>query len=364
VETAALTDRLMRARAGMSGIGIDALLVAAGSDLVYLTGYEAMDVERLTMLFVPVDGDAVLLVPRVDALRVEEHPDVFRVELWDEQDDPIALVATYTQRLRTIGVSDQTWARFVLLLQDALPDVRFCSASRVTGPLRAVKDAHEIEALGAAAQAVDTIAVELRDMAFGGRTERDVQRDLVERMLDVGHERANFAIVGSGPNAASPHHEAGSRVVVEGDVVLCDFGGTMRGYCSDITRMFAVGGLSSEVSEAYAALVEAQEVGVRAAVVGAACEDVDAAARGVLTDAGYGAAFVHRTGHGIGIQTHEDPYLVAGNTAALEVGHAFSIEPGIYVPGRYGLRLEDIVVATDGGPLRLNDAPRDLAIVG
>jgi Xaa-Pro aminopeptidase len=182
-------------------------------------------------------------------------------------------------------------------------------------------------------------------------------------MLEGGHERANFAIVAAGENAASPHHDPSGRVIAPGDVVLCDFGGTMRGYCSDITRMFVVGDADPEVREAYAVLVEAQEAGVRAATVGARCEDVDAAARRVITDAGYGDYFVHRTGHGIGTEAHEDPYVVAGNATRLVPGHAFSVEPGIYLPGRFGLRLEDIVVATDAGPERLNHAARDLATV-
>jgi len=357
-------ERLARARARMEELGIDVLLLSVGPDLPYLTGYEAMPLERLTMLVLPRDGDAVLVVPRLEAPRVEERPEVFRVDAWNETDDPIARVATHVGNARAIAIGDHTWARFVLALQDAFPRARLSPASRVTGPLRAVKDAAEVEALATAARAVDAIADTMRGRPFAGRTERDVHRELVERMLDAGHERTNFAIVASGPNAASPHHDPGDRVIGSGDVVLCDFGGTMHGYCSDITRMFAVGDPGSEVRDAYDALVAAQEAGVQAAVVGTRCEDVDAAARRVLTEAGFGEAFVHRTGHGIGMEAHEDPYVVAGNATPLVAGHAFSIEPGIYLPGRFGLRLEDIVVATDRGPHRLNTAPRDLAVVG
>jgi Xaa-Pro aminopeptidase len=182
-------------------------------------------------------------------------------------------------------------------------------------------------------------------------------------MLEAGHERANFAIVATGPNAASAHHDPTDRVIAAGDVVLCDFGGTMHGYCSDITRMFVVGEPPAEVRDAYAVLVDAQEHGVQAATVGTPCEAVDAVTRRVITDAGFGDYFVHRTGHGIGAEAHEDPYVVAGNRTPLVAGHAFSVEPGIYLPGRFGLRLEDIVVATAGGPDRLNRAARDLAIV-
>ena len=189
-------------------------------------------------------------------------------------------------------------------------------------------------------------------------------RELVERMLAGGHERANFAIVASGPNAASPHHEPGERVVEVGDSIVCDFGGTMAGYCSDITRNFVVGEPPADLIDIYEVLFEAQEQAVRAARVGVTCEQVDAAARSVIAAAGYGDYFIHRTGHGIGLEEHEDPYLVSGNATPLAAGHAFSIEPGIYLPGRCGARIEDIVVATESGPERLNEAPRELAIVG
>ena len=227
-----------------------------------------------------------------------------------------------------------------------------------------MKDAEEIAALRAAGAAVDQVAAEMRDRPFAGRTEIDVHRELVDRMLERGHHHANFAIVGAAGNAASPHHEPGARVIADGDVVLCDFGGTMNRYCSDITRMFHVGPPPTEVADTYAVLHEAQEAAVRAAKIGTACEAVDAAARSIITAAGFGDRFIHRTGHGIGVEAHEDPYIVTGNTAPLVAGNAFSIEPGIYLPGRFGLRLEDIVVATDDGPDRLNLADRGIAIVG
>jgi D-alanyl-D-alanine dipeptidase len=252
----------------------------------------------------------------------------------------------------------------VLGLQNALPATSFRRASEVMTPLRAVKDAAEVAALQAAATAVDVIAQNLRDRRFAGRTEADVSREICDEIRAHGHERVNFAIVASGPNAASPHHEPGSRVIGRGDTVVCDFGGTMDGYCSDITRTFVVGEPSGEIVDAYAVLHDAQERGVQAALVGTPCAAVDAAARDVIAAAGYGDYFVHRTGHGIGLEEHEDPYLVAGNDEPLAAGHAFSVEPGIYVPGKFGFRIEDIVVATSAGPRRLNVAPRDLAVVG
>ncbi len=257
-------ERIARVRARMVELDIDALLLSVGPDLPYLTGYEAMPLERLTILVLPSTGDARLVVPKLEAPRVTPRPDLFEVVPWDETDDPIALVAsvvgTTTAR---VAIGDHTWARFVLELQRALPATAFVRASEVTAPIRMVKDPGEIAALQRAANAVDAIAAEMRTRPFAGRTELDVHRELVERMLALGHERANFAIVAAAEHAASPHHEPSpDRVIREGEVVLCDFGGTMRGYCSDITRMFHVGEPPAELREVYEVLAEAQEAGV------------------------------------------------------------------------------------------------------
>ena len=357
-------DRIARARGRMEALGVDVLLLSVGADLPYFTGYTAMPLERLTMLVLPRAGEATLVVPALEAPRVAERPGAFTVLPWGETEDPVAIVARLAVRPGRAAIGDRTWATFVLGLQAALPGTGFVPASRVTGPLRAQKDAAEVEALRAAARVVDTVALSMKERPFAGRTEADISRELVERILEGGHERANFAIVASGPNAASPHHEPGERVVQVGDSVVCDFGGTMAGYCSDITRTFVVGEPSAEMADLYEVLFRAQEEAVRAAVIGASCEAVDAAARTVIAAGGYGDYFIHRTGHGIGLEEHEDPYLVSGNATPLAAGHAFSIEPGIYLPGRCGARIEDIVVATEDGPERLNEAPRELAVVG
>jgi Xaa-Pro aminopeptidase len=348
----------------MDELGVDVLLLSVGPDLPYLTGYEAMPLERLTMLVLRRDGDAALVVPALEAPRVTPVPELFEIVPWQETDDPIVLVARLVGNAARGAIGDHTWARFVLDLQRALPNTQFARASEVTAPIRMVKDAAEIDALARAGAAVDAIARDMRAVQFRGRSELDVHRELVERMLAAGHERANFAIVAAGEHAASPHHEpAADRLIRHGEIVLCDFGGTMNGYCSDITRMFHVGEPPAEVRDVYAVLAAAQEAGVQAAQVGTPCEDVDRAARDVIADAGFAEQFVHRVGHGIGTEAHEDPYMVRGNTLALKPGYAFSVEPGIYLPGRFGMRLEDIVVATDRGPARLNNAARDIAVV-
>lgn len=348
----------------MDQLGIDLLLVSVGADLPYLTGYEAMPLERLTMLVLPRDAYATLVVPRLEAPRVVERPDAFAIRPWDETEDPVAIVAELGGVADRIAIGDQTWAQFVLELQRWYEGAEWLKASSVLAPLRAVKDGDEIAALRAAAHAVDAVALEMAQRPFVGRTERDVSREFVDRILETGHERANFAIVGSGPNGASPHHEPGERVIEEGDVIVCDFGGRMRGYCSDITRTYIAGSPTDAFSEMFDVLARAQRAAVEAVKPGVPCEEVDAAARTVIADAGYGEYFIHRTGHGIGLEAHEEPYLVAGNDERLEAGHAFSIEPGIYFPDQYGARIEDIVVVDEVGPDVLNLAPHHPYVVG
>jgi Xaa-Pro aminopeptidase len=362
--------RADRVRARLVELDLDAVLLSVGPDLPYLTGYEAMPLERLTMLVLPADGDATLVVPRLEAPRVVERPDVFSIRPWDETDDPVAVVAELAGSAGAVAIGDRTWARFVLDLQREMPSTRFTRGVEVMGPLRARKDAAEIDALRKAGAAADRVAAQLQsgDIELVGRTEGDVSADIGRRLRAEGHHRVNFAIVAAGANAASPHHEPGAHVIREGEVVLCDFGGTMLGddgigYCSDITRCVHLGQPSDELAEAYAVLLDAQQAAVAAAVVGTPCEEVDAAARRIITDAGWGEQFIHRTGHGIGIEEHEDPYIVSGNAEPLAPGHAFSIEPGIYVAGRFGFRLEDIVVADEAGPDPLNRADHDLALL-
>ena len=358
--------RIARVRAAMEESGIEAMLLSLGADLPWLTGYQAMPLERLTVLVVPADADAVLLVPELEAPRVDPDPAVFEVRPWAEGEDPVAAAARIVGSRRRLAVSDRMWSTFLLALQEALPSREWGTSSRVTGPLRAVKDREEVEALAAASAGADRVAAALLggEVALVGRSERQVSEDLGRRLIAEGHDRVDFAIVGSGPNSASPHHEPGTRVIGPGEAVVCDFGGTMAGYCSDITRTVFTGDPSPEMVELYALLQEAQAAAVAAATVGTPCEEVDRVARERIAAGGYGAAFIHRTGHGIGMEGHEDPYIVAGNAQPLVAGHAFSVEPGIYLAGRYGARIEDIVVATDAGPRPLNLASHDLTVVG
>jgi Xaa-Pro aminopeptidase len=354
----------------MAGLGVDVLLLSLGADLPYFCGYEAMPLERLTMLVVPRDGDVHLVVPHLEAPRVVERPEVFEMVTWRDGEDPIAMVADLVGASTTAAIGDQTWAGFVVDLASACPGLGFRRASEVTAPIRMVKDDAEVEALRRAGAAVDRILADVQagKVALVGRTEADVAAQIGRRILDEGHHRVNFVIVASGPNAASPHHEPGGRVIRADEGVLFDIGGTMAGpdevgYCSDITRCVHVGEPPAGFAELYAVLHGSHAAGVAAATVGTPCEDVDAAARRVIDDAGYGEYFVHRTGHGIGVEAHEHPNIVAGNDLPLVAGHAFSVEPGIYVPDSWGARLEDIVVATVDGPDSMNRIDHGLAVV-
>jgi Xaa-Pro aminopeptidase len=362
--------RMARTRAAMVDAGVDVLGLSVGADLPWLCGYEAMPLERLTMLVVPAEGDAELVVPALEASRVTERPSIFGLRPWGETEDPCALVAERIPDGSTAVISNQTWSQFLLRLQDLVPSASFGPASAIVGPLRACKDAAEIESLATASAAVDRIAKRLQngEIALIGRRESDVATEMAQQIRDEGHQRVNFTIVASGPNAASPHHDAGDRVIRPDEVVLCDWGGTMYdehgvGYCSDITRCVYTGEVPDEFGALYDVLFTAQASGVAAAQVGSTCASVDGVTRKVITDGGYGEYFIHRTGHGIGVEAHEDPYIVEGNETPLAAGHAFSIEPGIYVPGRFGARLEDIVVATPNGPRTLNAAERSLVSV-
>jgi len=364
-------ERLSRARAQMEADDVDVLLLSVGADLPYFSGYEAMPLERITMLVVPRDGDASLVVPALEAPRVVERPEVFSIKPWAESQDPIALIASLVGSATKAAVGDHMWSGFLVDLISALPDMEFRRASTITSPIRSVKTADEVDRLRAASAAVDRIAARLQsgEIPLIGRTEAEVSAELSRQIIDEGHDRANFAIVAAGENAASPHHEAGSRVIQEGEGLLCDFGGTMVGddgigYCSDITRCVWVGeNPERDFLEAYAVLHEAQAASVRAATVGTPAQDVDRAGRAKIDAAGFGGYFIHRTGHGIGVEAHEDPYIVEGNTVPLVAGNAFSIEPGIYMPGRWGMRLEDIVVAAEVGPDSLNLVDHHLAVV-
>jgi Xaa-Pro aminopeptidase len=364
-------QRIASVRERMAELEVDGLMLSLGADMPWLTGYLAMPLERITC-FVLTQKDAVLVVPELEAPRVPSAGGLFEVRAWRELEDPIAMTcAIVGSSAKTVGISDRAWATFLLAFQKGLPNASWVNASKVTSPIRAVKDESELAVLRAASAAADRVAEELQsgEIPLIGRSEAEVSDDLAARLVAEGHAHVNFAIVGSGPNGASPHHHAGSRVIGQGDTVVCDFGGTLAlegdvGYCSDITRTVCLGEPGqSDVLEYYEVLKAAQAAGVERVKPGVTAQSVDEASREVIDAAGLGERFIHRTGHGIGIEEHEDPYIVKGNEVVLEPGHCFSIEPGIYIAGEFGMRLEDIVAVTSNGVERLNKVDHSIVLL-
>jgi len=359
-------SRLAAAARAAEAAGLSALLLTPGPDLRYLTGYDAHQLERLTCLAVPSRGDPFLAVPRLELPAANASPAGgigLEIISWEETDDPYALVAARLGDVAAVGLADRMWALMALRFRDALPGARQGLASLALRRMRSRKTAPEVAALLAAGQAIDRVHEQVAGWLKPGRTEQDVAADICEAIVAQGHVRADFAIVASGPNAASPHHTASSRVLQAGDAVVVDIGGTMpSGYCSDCTRTYVIGEPPPGFAAYYRVLKDAQDAACAAVRPGITAQAVDAAAREPIDAAGYGEFFVHRTGHGIGLEVHEDPYIVAGNTEKIESGHAFSIEPGIY-PGAHGARIEDIVVCTQEGCQRLNNVTRELKVV-
>jgi Xaa-Pro aminopeptidase len=367
--------RLAACRAAIAERGFAALLIGVGPDLRYLAGFVGEPMERLTLLVVPREAPVSFVVPRLEAEKAAATPLVSlgaaAVVAFEETDDGAALVAGILGRGGAgapIGLSDRLWAMHVLRLQAALPGRRFEPASAVMRTLREVKDADEAQLLRLAAQAADRTVDGIAEGRLVGRTEADVSREIHQRLIDEGHDLADFAIVGSGPNGASPHHDADDRVIGPGEPVVIDIGGTRAGYLSDTTRTIWVAGEDGiepepEFRRVYDLVREAQAEATAAVRPGIPAEQIDAAARGLIAAAGYGEYFTHRVGHGIGLEVHEDPYVVAGNATPLRPGMVFSVEPGVYLPGRWGVRLENIVLCTESSSEILNRSILDLRVV-
>ncbi len=363
-----LSSRIERLQAAMAVAGVDALVVTPGADLRYLTGYDAAPLERLTALVVPREGDPTLIVPGLEAAEAERSPAGLagmRVVAWSETDDPHRLALDAASDPRVLAVNDQMPARHVDAFGTADPTLRWRPAGDLLSDLRLRKSADEVSSLRRAAAAIDRVHARMGEWLRIGRTEREVARDVSDAMIEAGHARADFAIVATGANAASPHHQPTDAPLAAGDPVVVDIGGSTReGYCSDSTRTYLVEGPAPDgFQDLYDVLLEAQRTQCDYARPGVSAEALDRVGRAVIADAGLGAYFIHRTGHGIGLETHEAPYIVEGNPTRLEPGMAFSIEPGIYLPGKHGARIEDIVVVTADGVERLNQRPRELSVV-
>ncbi|MCX4723019.1 aminopeptidase P family protein [Streptomyces sp. NBC_01306] len=358
--------RMARAAQSAADAGLAGVLVAPGPDLVHLTGYRpTAATERMTMLVIRAGQDPVFVVPTLEAADAEHAVGAPALTLldWTDGKDPYGITAALLDPDGRFAVSDNGWAMHLLGLQRALPDSSYQSLTEALPMLRAVKDAPELARLEAAGAAADATYEEILKVRFSGRRETDVAADLAALLRQFGHSQVDFTVVGSGPNGANPHHEAGERVIGSGDMVVLDFGGLKEGYGSDTSRTVHVGAPGAEEQRVHDIVREAQDAGCRAVRPGVACQEIDRAARAVITEAGYGERFIHRTGHGIGVTTHEPPYMIEGEEQPLVPGMCFSVEPGIYLPGRFGVRIEDIVTVTGDGGRRLNTTRRELAIV-
>lgn len=361
-----MTTRLERAQTIAAREGIDTLVITPGADLRYLTGYAALPLERLTCLILSTTDDPVLVVPALEKAAAVAAGVAFEIATWEETDDPFALVARIAGSPARLGVDDHMWVSRAFALQKAFPAAEQVLAGSIVQELRIRKDRTEIDALREAGEAIDRVHLQVPAWIRPGRTEREVGADIARAIIDEGHETVDFVIVGSGPNGASPHHELSDRVIEAGDPVVIDIGGTMpSGYCSDSTRNYLAGGEAHpDYLSFHAVLARAQDAQRAHARPGVTAESVDKVGRDIIAAAGYGEQFMHRTGHGIGQETHEEPYIVSGNATVLEEGMAFSIEPGIYLEGRFGARIEDIVVCTADGIECLNNTPRELVHTG
>ena len=358
--------RLARAARQAAAEGLAGVLVTPGPDLLYLAGYAPIAItERITMLVVPAAGDPAMIVPILERPDAEAVPSAGVIALhdWTDGDDPYAAAAALLEADGRYAISDAAWAMHLLGLQRVLPASAYVAMTDALPMLRAVKGPDELERLAAAGAAADASLEDIVRVRFAGRTEAEIAADLAGFLREHGHSQVDFTVVGSGPNGANPHHEMSDRVIEEGDMVVLDFGGLKDGYGSDTTRTVHVGEPTEEERDVFEIVRRAQQAGFEAVRPGVACEEIDRAARKVIADAGYGEYFIHRTGHGIGLTTHEPPYMIAGEQRLLEPGMCFSIEPGIYLPGRFGVRIEDIVTVTEDGGRRLNQTPHEMRIV-
>ncbi|WP_151641460.1 Xaa-Pro peptidase family protein [Corynebacterium sp. 11A] len=349
--------RIARAQALIAEKGYAALVASPGREFRFFTGLGLDTHERLTALVIPAHGEPVVVIPEVDA---HVAPASVTARGWRDGQDPYGMVR---------AVFDDAASDAPLALSEQMPlahaahfmDRPIRGVDSAFPELSVVKEDIEIEWLAEAAAAIDAVHAQVPALLQEGVSERAIAEQLHTLILRAGHSTVDFVIVGSGPNGANPHHSFSDRRLQDGDIVVVDIGGTMpSGYHSDCTRTYAVGEIDTDVAEMYSVLDRAQRTAIAAIAPGVRAADIDAAARDIIEAAGYGEAFFHRTGHGIGLEVHEQPFIIAGNDLVLQPGMCFSVEPGIYLHGRFGARIEDIVAVDDDGVRVLNTRPRNL----
>ncbi len=352
----------------MQELGIDLMLVTPSADLRYLIGYNAIPLERITALVISPHGAPFLVVPRLEISTAKASPFGelgFEIFGWGENDNPYEVIRNKSGFAQgKIAVDNHMWAERVLKIQENFTGASIELAAPIISAIRIIKTPTELDSLREAAAAIDRVHAQVPNVLRVGRTEEEVGRDIADLILAEGHSSVDFVIVASGPNGASPHHQLSDRVIKAGDPVVVDIGGTMpSGYCSDCTRTYSMGDPGSVYIERYTVLQTAQELSTKAVHHGAISHDIDAAGRNQLAEHGLAEHFIHRTGHGIGLETHEEPYLGENNKTVIENNMVFSIEPGFYIEGVHGARIEDIVICTPQGPESINKQTRDLVII-
>jgi Xaa-Pro dipeptidase len=345
--------------------GYGYLILGPFSNLYYFTGLKTSPDERLQLLIIPSSGHPTAVLPEMYKEKAAAQiGDQFPILTWADQQDPVDLVRSALQEGREgrIAVDDTLWARHLLQVMPAFPHGSFNPASGLVDSLRMRKDENEILLMGQAQTVADHVLAKVRDIIRPGMREIELARFIEVAFKELGCDDVSFKpIVASGPNSASPHHQTGERQFAEGDFIVVDCGGLLKGYCSDVTRTFCLGKANDEMKRVYQAVWDANENAfARIARGGCSGEEADRAAREVIAEAGYGPYFIHRTGHGIGLDVHEAPYLVEGNGEELLEGMVFSIEPGIYLPGKFGVRIEDIAAITTKGPIWLSSYPKEI----
>lgn len=358
--------RLVKLQGELASHDLDYLLIGPSTDMVYLIDFPVRQSERMTILVIPREGTPRLVMPGFELPRVQSLPALFEPDPWEDGDDPSLLLASLLRAngaVPTVGVGGQLFSHFLFRLQAAAAGARWVSGDAVMETVRMRKSPFEVEALREASRAADAVFEELITLPVAGMSEREALAEIHRLLLEKGHDTVGGGIVGYGPNGASPHHQVTDRRASAGDAVVVDFGGVRRSYRSDMTRTFHVGEPPEEFRRVYEIVDEANEVAFQLVKPGVTAEELDAVARAHIAAAGYADAFLHRLGHGIGLDGHEGPYLVRGDTTVLEEGMAFSIEPGIYLGGRFGVRIEDIVVVTADGAERLNQSTHELQVL-
>jgi len=360
-----LASRKERLIALMKEKKVKALVMSPSMNMLYITGFNTFPGERLLVSVLDVSGEVVFVIPKMYEQEVREKGVFDRIITWDDSQDPGKILKTLSEEKgyadRTIAVEDTMWFIAFDKIYQTFKDARFIKASGIVGELRKYKTADEADKMRKSSELADKALSRTIPLIRPGMKETEV-RDILEAELKLqGLSEPSFeTIIGSGPNSALPHYTAGERILQPGDSIVIDFGGIYQGYCSDMTRTIVLGKATQEYREVYETVKEGQRKAVEAVKPGMKASDIDAAARNYIAEKGYGDYFIHRTGHGIGLEVHEEPYISNMSDTILQPGMVFSIEPGVYLPGKFGVRIEDLVMVTETGAEVLNKYTKEL----